>query len=160
LIVSLFKKKDELNNLGEPFYKSISDATISLSKIVVRFINASEICIDYLKHLKNSFIDNEIISISKEEIDADSDECQFITTTRSSDKNNLKITESFPKSSKELNIITVQNDKNVEKNDSHQVSSLIISNLPTNVTEDELKELSNDIINVSFLTNKRNTDFK
>ena len=131
-----------------------------MSKIVVRFINASEICIDYLKHLKNSFIDNEIISISKEEIDADDNECQFITTTRSSDKNNVKINESFPKSSKEVNIITVQNDKNVEKNDSHQVSSLILSNLPTNVTEDELKELSNDIINISFLTNKRNTDFK
>ena len=148
-----------MNNVGEPFYKSISDATISLSKIVVRFINASEICIDYLKHLKSTFIDNEIISIGKEEIDIDGEnnDCQFITTVSNVNNVRLEINETSSKSSKE-SISNAQSDTNVEKNDSSHVSSVIISNLPTDITENELKSLSKDIKRVLLNKNKRNAD--
>ena len=65
--------------MREPFYKSISDATISLSKVVVKYINKSEKAIDFLKHLNavhsyfdynnNCSIDNNasVASISSKE---------------------------------------------------------------------------------------------
>ncbi len=56
LLIKINLKKDELNNIGDSFYKSISDATISLSKIVVKYIDTSEICIDYIKQLKKTLI--------------------------------------------------------------------------------------------------------
>lgn len=42
----------ELDGIEEKFYKSIHDATICLSKVVVRYLDASEVCTDYLKQKK------------------------------------------------------------------------------------------------------------
>ena len=40
-----------------------------------------------------------------------------------------------------------------------QIHSLVLSNLPSDVTENELKSLSDDIKNVNIIVNKRKTDF-
>ena len=60
-----------MNNVGESFYKSISDSVINLSKTTVRHFNAAEKCIEYFKYLKEpkkaKTFSHEIIEIDDEQ---------------------------------------------------------------------------------------------
>ena len=201
-----------MNNIEDEFYKSISDATICLSKIVVRHINASESCIGYIKHLK-SIQQNGLAS---SELNAEiivEDDCQMVATIASplpvqlkSNADSKKLDEylvptfsnktkmsfhgsQIPHTSSAPEIVTKQatlneskNDNNINNNNNntdnnisensasnniqrtyyrsyHQVPYLLVSNLPSDIFEHELKSLSRDIQNVLVITNKRNNDF-
>jgi hypothetical protein len=110
--------------MREPFYKSISDATISLSKVVVKYINKSEKAIDFLKHLNavHSYFDyNNNCSID------------YDASKESQTK--------YPKT--EINYNLLDTNKHELFEDSGFI--LIVTGLPENATDMELSSLSSEI---------------
>jgi RNA recognition motif-containing protein len=174
------KNKSELNKfdfnqtelasmkIEENFYKSIQDATLCLSKVVVRFVNASEVCFDYIKYLNNEQFYSD--QHEKENLQEDTpelieiDDCvEEIAPTQSPPVATTKVSvmQQQQQQSKSVPILSqpMREVKKYNSMDHFYHNSFIISNLPLDVTESELKSLSSDIKNVLSVKNKRNNYF-
>jgi len=124
--------------MGADFHKSISDATISLSKIVVKYIDKSERCIDFLKHL-NIGLWGENVSQKISDFNNNNNS----SISHNVNPNNTSIWSRLKPIS---NVIMPIPDTIKTPDPNYNPRNILIaSNLPLNVTNLELASLSNEI---------------